>query len=101
MEDQTETTYITNTLTYLYLLPEDEQSNKLNKISAYFKKKQRKYNKGSDYNPEHEKSLKRIIHLTFKNLRNIDFTPYFNKYTGLKGIRANILLYIYTFNINR
>ena len=75
MEEQTETTYITNTLTYLYLLPEDEQSNKLSKISAYFKKKQRNYNKGSDYNPEHENSLKRIIHLTFKNLRNIDFTP--------------------------
>ena len=27
MEEQIEITYITNTLTYLYLLPEDEQSN--------------------------------------------------------------------------
>ena len=50
------------------LLPEDEQSSKLNKILAYFKKKQRKYNKGIDYSPEYEKSLKRVIHLTFKNL---------------------------------
>ena len=68
MEDQIETTYITNTLTYLHLLPKDEQSNELNKILAYFKKKQRKYNKGIDYSPEYEKSLKRVIHLTFKNL---------------------------------
>ena len=52
MEEQIETTYITNTLTYLHLLPKDEQSNELNKILAYFKKKQRKYNKGIDYSPE-------------------------------------------------
>ena len=75
MEEQIETTYITNTLTYLHLLPKDEQSNELNEILAYFKKKQRKYNKGIDYSPEYEKSLKRITHLTFKNLRNIDITP--------------------------
>ena len=68
MEDQIETTYITNTLTYLHLLPKDEQSNELNKILAYFKKKQRKYNKGIDYSPEYEKSLKRVVYLTFKNL---------------------------------
>ena len=52
MEEQIETTYITNTLTYLHLLPKDEQSNELNKILAYFKKKQGKYNKGIDYSPE-------------------------------------------------
>ena len=75
MEEQIETTYITNTLTYLHLLLEDEQTNKLNKILAYFKKKQCKYNIGIDYGPEYDKSLKRIIHLTFKNLRNVDFTP--------------------------
>ena len=75
MEEQIETTYITNTLTYLHLLPEDEQTNELNKILEYFKKKQFKYNKGIDYSPEYEKSLKRITHLTFKNLRNIDITP--------------------------
>ena len=75
MEEQIETTYITNTLTYLHLLPGDEQSNELNKILEYFKKKQHKYNKGIDYSPKYEKLLKRIIHLTFKNLRNIDFTP--------------------------
>ena len=68
MEEQIETTHITNTLTYLHLLPKDEQSNELNKILAYFKKKQRRYNKAIDYSPEYEKSLKRVIHLTFKNL---------------------------------
>ena len=74
MEEQLETTYITNTLTYSHLLPK-EQSNELNKILVYFKKKQRKYNKGIDYSPECEKSLKRVVHLTFKNLSKIDFTP--------------------------
>ena len=75
MEDQIETTYITNTLTYLHLVPNDEQLNELNKILTYFKKKTRKYNKGIDYSPEYEKSLKRVVHLTFKNLSKIDFTP--------------------------
>ena len=74
MEDQTETTYITNTLTYLHLVPNDEQLNELNKILRYFKKKTRKYNKGIDYSPEYEKSLKRVVYLTFKNLSEIDFT---------------------------
>ena len=68
MEEQIETTYITNTLTYLHLLPKDEQSNALNESLAYFKKKQRKYNKAIDYSPGYEKSLKRVIHFTFKNL---------------------------------
>ena len=53
MEEQIETTYITITLTYLHLLPQDEQSNELNKILAYFKKKQLKYNKCIDYSPEY------------------------------------------------
>ena len=75
MEDQTETTYITNTLTYLHLLPNDEKLNELNKILTYFKKKTRKYNKGIDYSPEYEKSLKRVVHLTFKNLSKSDFMP--------------------------
>ena len=74
MEDQIETTYITNTLTYLHLVPNDEQLNELNKILTYFKKKTRKYNKGIDYSPEYEKSLKRVVYLTFKNLSEIDFT---------------------------
>ena len=39
MEDQTEATYITDTLTYLHLLPKNEQLNELNKILAYLKKK--------------------------------------------------------------
>ena len=39
MEKQIETTYITDTLTYLHLLPKYEQLNELNKILAYFKKK--------------------------------------------------------------
>ena len=68
MEEQIETTYITDTLTYLHLLPKYEQLNELNKILAYFKKKTRKYNKGIDYSPQYEKSLKRVIHITFKNL---------------------------------
>ena len=68
MEEQIETAYVTNTLTYLHLLLKDEQSNELNKILVYFKKKQHKYNKGIDYSPEYEKSLKKVIHLTFKNL---------------------------------
>ena len=68
MEDQIETTYITSTLTYLHLLPKDEQLNESNKILAYFKKKTHKYNKGIDYSPEYEKSLKRVVHLPFKNL---------------------------------
>ena len=74
MEDQIETTYITNTLTYLHLVPNNEQLNELNKILTYFKKKTRKYNKGIDYSPEYEKSLKRVVYLTFKNLSEIDFT---------------------------
>ena len=68
MEDQIEAAYITNTLTYLHLLPKNEQLNELNKILAYFKKKTRKYNKGIDYSPEYEKSLKRVVYLTFRNL---------------------------------
>ena len=68
MEEQIKITYITNTLTYLHLWPKDEQLNELNKILAYFKKKIRKYNKGIDYSPEYEKSLKRVVYLTFKNL---------------------------------
>ena len=43
MEERIETTHITNTLTYLHLLPKDEQSNELNKVLVHFKKKQRKY----------------------------------------------------------
>ena len=39
MEDQIATTYTTNTLTYLHLLPKDEQLNELNKMLAYFKKR--------------------------------------------------------------
>ena len=74
MEEEIDTTYITNTLTYLHLLPK-EQSNELNKILVYFKKKQRKYNKGIDYSPEYEKSLKRVVPLSFKNLSKVDFTP--------------------------
>ena len=75
MEQQIETTHITNTLTYLHLLPKDEQLNELNKILAYFKKKTRKYNKGIDYSPEYERSIKRVVYLTFKNLSKTDFTP--------------------------
>ena len=68
MEEQIEKTYITNALTYLHLLPKDEQLSKLNKILAYFKKKTRKYNKEIDYSPQYEKSLKTVVHLTFKNV---------------------------------
>ena len=68
MAEQIERAYITYTLSYLHLLPKDEQSNELNKILAYFKKKQHKYNKGIDYSPQYEKSLKRVVHLIFKNL---------------------------------
>ena len=90
MEEQIETTYITNTLTYLHLLPKDEQLNELNKILAYFKKKTRKYNKGIDYSPEYEKSLKRVVYLTFKNISKywLYTTPLFNKYTECKSIQA-------------
>ena len=66
MEEQIETTYITNTLTYLHLLPKDEQLIELNKILTYFKKKIRKYNKGIDYSPEYEKSLKRVVYVNLK-----------------------------------
>ena len=37
MEAQIETTYITNTLSYLHLLPKDEQLNELKSILAYIK----------------------------------------------------------------
>ena len=37
MEAQIETTYITNTLSYLHLLPKDEQFNELKSILAYIK----------------------------------------------------------------
>ena len=69
MEMQIEATQLSNTLNYLHLLPEDEQFNKLNTFLGYIKKKQRKYNKGIDYSPESTKSLRRLLHLTFKKLQ--------------------------------
>ena len=69
MEPQIEATQISNTLNYLHLLPEDEPFNELNTILAYIKKKQRKYNKVIDYSPEYIKSLRRVLHLTFKKLQ--------------------------------
>ena len=69
MELQIKATQLSNTLNYLYLLPEDEEFNELNTILAYVKKKQRKYNKGIDYSPEYTKSLRRVLHLTFKKLQ--------------------------------
>ena len=35
MDRQTESTQVSNTLNYFHLLPEDEQLNELNIISAY------------------------------------------------------------------
>ena len=64
MEQQIEATQVCNTLSYLYLLPEDEQLNELKTIFAFIKKCKHKYNKGIDYNPEYIKSLKRVLHLT-------------------------------------
>ena len=69
MKAQIEATYITNTLQYLHLLPEDEQFNELNTILTYIKKIKGKYNKGIDYSHEYFKSLKRILHVANKNLR--------------------------------
>ena len=69
MKAQKEATYITNTLQYLHLLPEDEQFNELNTILTYIKKIKGKYNKGINYSHEYFKSLKRILHVANKNLR--------------------------------
>ena len=69
MEQQIEETQVCNTLSYLYLSPEDEQLNELKTISAFIKKCKRKYNKGIDYNPEYIKSLKRVLHLTFTKMQ--------------------------------
>ena len=69
MEQQKEATQVCNTLTYLHLLPEDKQLNKLKTIFAFTKKCKCKYNKGIDYNPEYIKSLKRVLHLTFTRLQ--------------------------------
>ena len=68
MDRQTEATQVSKTLTYLHLLPEDEQLNELNTILAFIKKFKRKYNKRPEYNPEYIKSLKRVLHSTFSNL---------------------------------
>ena len=68
MDRQTEATQVSNTLTYLHLLPEDEQLNELNTILAFIKKFNCKYNKRPEYNPEYIKSLKRVLHSTFSNL---------------------------------
>ena len=56
MEQQKEATQVCNTLTYLHLLPEDKQLNKLKTIFAFTKKCKCKYNRGIDYNPEYIKS---------------------------------------------
>ena len=69
MDRQIEATQVSNTLNYLHLLPEDEQLNELKTILAYIKKIKRKCNKTIEYSPEYIKSLKRLIHLTFKNLQ--------------------------------
>ena len=69
MDQQIEATQLSNTHNYLHLLPEDEQFNELNTILAYIKKKQHKCNKGIDYSPEYIKSLRRVLHLTFKKLQ--------------------------------
>ena len=69
MEPQIEATQISNTLNYLHLLAEDEPFKELNTILAYIKKKQHRYNKRIDYSPEYTKSLRRVLHLTFKKLQ--------------------------------
>ena len=69
MEQQIEATQVCNTLSYLYLLLEDEQLNELKTIFAFIKKCKNKYNKGIDYNPEYIKSLKRVLHLTFTKMQ--------------------------------
>ena len=66
MDRQIEATQVSNTLNYLHLLPEDEQ---LKTILAYIKKIKHKYNKTIEHSPKYIKSLKRLIHLTFKNLK--------------------------------
>ena len=69
MEQQIEATQLSNTLNYLYLLPEDEQFNELNTLLAYIKKKQHKCNKRIDCSSEYIKSLSRVLHLTFRKLQ--------------------------------
>ena len=68
MEPQIEATQLSNTPNYLHLLPEYQQFNELNTTLAYIKKKQRKYNK--EYiKSEYIKSLKKVLHFTFKKLQ--------------------------------
>ena len=63
MEKDMQATYIRNTLSYLHLLPEDEQLDKLNKILAYFKKYQQIYYKKTGQHPRYVKLLKRTMHI--------------------------------------
>ena len=69
MELHIEATHVCNIITYLLLLSEVEQLDELNTIFAFIKKKQRKHNKGIDYNPEYIKPLKGVLHLTFTKLQ--------------------------------
>ena len=69
MDRQIEATQVSNTLNYLHLLPEDEQLNQLKTFLAYIKKIKHKYNKTIEHSPKYIKSLKRLKHLTFKNLK--------------------------------
>ena len=68
MDRHIEAKQVSNTLTYLHLLPEDEQLNELNTIFAFIKKCKRKYNKRVEHSPEYIKSLKGVLHLTFSKL---------------------------------
>ena len=69
MEQHIQATHVCNIIIYLLLLPEVEQLDELNTISAFIKKKQRKYNKGIEYNPQYIKPLKGVLHLTFIKLQ--------------------------------
>ena len=57
-------TYITNTLSYIHLLPLDEQNKELGKIVHYFKIHSNKNNSSIS----HCKLLKRVIMLINKNI---------------------------------
>ena len=69
MERQLQATHISDVLNYLHLLPKDEQLNELRTILTYFKNHKQIYNKRYEQNPLHTKLMKKVLHLTNKNLR--------------------------------
>ena len=85
-------THITNTLSYIHLLPLNEQIKHIDKILHYINTDSRR----NDYSTGCAKLLKEAIKLIDKiRIFFIDFTHNSRRMRGFKGIEANISTFTY------